>query len=395
VPPAEVAPMPSPGTEDEQPIPPKPSCEHKPISALDDDDFGKELIAPGVFDDTRNEKLLGDDNDAKAIEVAPVDPSMFGPEIDDNGEESLLDQDESVLLTHKIAATVNGEKITEGELRVLLNGAVDELKMRLGKAAFTPKGQAIIKRKKIELRDKVLATMIDRVLIMQAAGEEGIVPSADEVYSHAEAIRAMGGLITDNRQLIKQAKLDLVLNRVMDRHAPMPTDIAPAEVKAYYEKFSDRFMQPRRARLRSVIIYLDREGRQDQRSAIDIAKDVVEQIQHRIPFTEIVAKFSEGPAAADGGLLDFGGGAPVPTVMLAGQVQKELDNAKQGEILGPIYLAGAVSFFQVETLRPAEPRPFSEVSPQIAIIIRQLAARDAFDRWLETLRNRAEISINR
>lgn len=375
--------------------------------SIGEEDIGPDLIAPGVFDDTRPDVLrkrifkqrddadTTGENDLDGLRKSSPEPVM--PDKTDTEGRPATDGPEVLDMPGsdngaRKAALVNGKAILVADVEQELAKAYDALRMRLGRAAFTPRGRALMREKRGVLRARALERLIDRALVAEAARSEGIAPTNAEVLAEAERLRATGGAWRDAGDLLDAARTNLLLRQAMRTHAVAAYEIPPAEIRAFYDQHRNRFKQPERVRVRALVVYRDREGRADPRSAREIAAEIVRNMARGDDFETLIERYSESPMAERGGAFPPRQGV-VPVALLAGPVQDLLENGEAGKVLGPVLLAGSVAFVRIEEMLDANVAPLEEVSEQIRTLLREDAAEAAFDRWLERLRHNAAITV--
>jgi DNA-directed RNA polymerase subunit M/transcription elongation factor TFIIS len=293
----------------------------------------------------------------------------------------------------RTAALVNGIAIPQADLELELTAAVEEVRMQLGRVALTPEGRDLLIEKEKSLRPKVLQSLVERQLVLDAAREEGYQPDETAVAEKAEEMRArteglgMAGLV-------RQARIDLIMDEMLKRHGELPSVISPAEIREYYEKNKQAYLQPATVELRGLVIFRNREERKDPRPAETIATDCRQALAAGADFNQIIWRCGEDPNAEQAGVLTFGDSREVPLEALAGSVRKALENRKLGEIVGPIELSTAIVFCQIINRRDAEPRPLAgEISANIRQYLEMQRRRETFEKWVALLKERADIRI--
>lgn len=292
------------------------------------------------------------------------------------------------------AATVNGEAIPVADVERLLREAMEAMQIELGAEAHTQAGQALLIQKRAELQTRILNTLIDRELIRQDALREGYRPDEQAVHDHAEALAANRGHVR-SAALLEEARFQLILEDMHRRHARISEPVRPADVRAHYDAHLDDFREPAQVQLRNLVIYRNREGRTDTRSAAVIAQEVARRLHSGADYGALVHRYSECPFRDDGGQLAGGHGATVPLANLTRPVRMEVDRKGEGEVVGPVETVSAVVFSRVESLRPAAPLPFGKVAEGIRrqLILQRREA--AFEAWVGMLREKADIDIRK
>ena len=361
---------------------------------LEDSDISSDLTAPGVFAETRTQVVrqrLGPTSTGP-LSVRELDASMVSPEeftaepvVNEDGSDQPVDT--------AIAAVVNGYTILRADVDRLLAGAMNRARTQLGRAALTSKGEALLRRKRAEFTKKALDTLIDRALVLEAAERDGIQPAREDLLARAQDLRREKGNRLSSREVLEQARIDLILDEVVRRRTATSHEIRPADIRTYYEQNRASFREPRLARLRSLVIYRHRDGRERTQTARQLASEVVDRLGTGVPFATLVQEYSEGPNAARQGMLTMGTGEWVPTAILAGPVREAMQAGADNKLVGPIVLTSSIVFVEVLAVREAQVAPLAKVSDHIQQRLRGRAARDAFDAWVASLRTRADIQL--
>ncbi|MCL6431105.1 MAG: peptidylprolyl isomerase, partial [Anaerolineae bacterium] len=254
-----------------------------------------------------------------------------------------------------VAALVNGEGISmaryEAELRIALatytaGTALDE---------SSPEGQATLKA----LRQQVLEWMIDRVLINQAAARAGIAINEARVDSEVERIRGdnpdgfadwlqRNGFTEESFR--EQVRSDLLGAAMRER--------VTAGISSRVEQ----------VHLRQIVVAGEAE-----------ARGLLEKLRAGNAGFEDLARthsIDEG-SRESGGDLGF-----VPRGILPESVERVAFGLEPGEVAGPIH-----SVLGWHLIQLVERDVAREVPPEILETLRQ----EAFMRWLEQERERAQV----
>jgi len=291
------------------------------------------------------------------------------------------------------AAFVNGEPLYTADLEPAIALAMEQLRLELGPLCATAAGIAQLQRCRAEARDRALQRCIDRTLLRQEAKRLGIAPQRDEIAEKAAQMQTAKSVGVEARSLLEEAEEEIIIERLLKQQPPAP--ITPAEVRDYYEKHRHEYLQPPRAALRSLTIFLNREGRRDPRSALEIARQIVSDLLAGATFEDMIRRYSEDAAAKQHGVMLFGNSPYVPVEFLGVSVREALADAKVGKVVGPIVVPGAIAFFKLEEWHEAKPLPFSAVTGKIQNILARKVRQEAIEKIISALRAQADIRIAR
>ncbi|MBC8190516.1 MAG: peptidylprolyl isomerase [Puniceicoccaceae bacterium] len=297
---------------------------------------------------------------------------------------------ELLRLGNGIAAIAEGQIITVEELRRELEPVIPRLRVESKNA------QEFSKRIE-ELSKQVLQNMIDRIIIVKAAEEKGLLipPSYieqeyDDVLNRdfggdrgrfLEYLKARGETARDFRTDIYNR---VVVNVMRAETRRSQSEISPERIEEFYVKNKIRFYQSESLHLRQIILTpLADEGLVPLRQT---AKKVIEELESGANFGDIARKYSQDEMSRRGG--DWGW-------IERKDVRKELSDAafalNAGEYSQPIELGGTIFILYAEDKREEMIQPVSQVRDIIENVLVGEIAREAQEKWLEGIRNESYI----
>lgn len=297
---------------------------------------------------------------------------------------------ELLRLGNGIAAIAEGQIITVEELRRELEPVIPRLRVESKNA------QEFSKRIE-ELSKQVLQNMIDRIIIVKAAEEKGLLipPSYieqeyDDVLNRdfggdrgrfLEYLKARGETARDFRTDIYKRVVVSVMRAETRRSQ---SEISPERIEEFYVKNKIRFYQSESLHLRQIILTpLADEGLVPLRQT---AKKVIEELESGANFGDIARKYSQDEMSRRGG--DWGW-------IERKDVRKELSDAafalNAGEYSQPIELGGTIFILYAEDKREEMIQPVSQVRDIIENVLVGEIAREAQEKWLEGIRNESYI----
>ena len=297
---------------------------------------------------------------------------------------------ELLRLGNGIAAIAEGQIITVEELRRELEPVIPRLRVESKNA------QEFSKRIE-ELSKQVLQNMIDRIIIVKAAEEKGLLipPSYieqeyDDVLNRdfggdrgrfLEYLKARGETARDFRTDIYNRVVVSVMRAETRRSQ---SEISPERIEEFYVKNKIRFYQSESLHLRQIILTpMADEGLVPLRQT---AKKVIEELESGANFGDIARKYSQDEMSRRGG--DWGW-------IERKDVRKELSDAafalNAGEYSQPIELGGTIFILYAEDKREEMIQPVSQVRDIIENVLVGEIAREAQEKWLEGIRNESYI----
>ena len=297
---------------------------------------------------------------------------------------------ELLRLGNGIAAIAEGEIITVEELRRELEPIIPRLRVESRNA------QEFSKRID-ELSKEVLQNMIDRIIIVKAAEEKGLLlPESyiDQEYDEVidrdfggdrgrflEYLRARGETARDFRRNIYKR---VVVNAMRAETRRSQSEISPERIEEFYVKNKLRFYQEEALHLRQVILTpMASEGLVPLRQT---AKKVINELDSGANFGDIARKYSQDDMSRKGG--DWGW-------IERKDIRKELSDIAFGletsRYSQPIEISGTIFIIYAEDKREEMIQPVAQVRDIIENVLVGEIARETQEKWLNDLRNDAYV----
>ena len=297
---------------------------------------------------------------------------------------------ELLRLGNGIAAIAEGQIITVEELRRELEPIIPRLRVEARNA------QEFSKRID-ELGKEVLQNMIDRIIIVKAAEEKGLLlPESyiDQEYDEVidrdfggdrgrflEYLRARGETARDFRRNIYKR---VVVNAMRAETRRSQSEISPERIEEFYVKNKLRFYQEEALHLRQIILTpIANEGLVPLRQT---AKRVINELDNGANFGDIARKYSQDDMSRKGG--DWGW-------IERKDIRKELSDIAFGletsRYSQPIEISGTIFILYAEDKREEMIQPVAQVRDIIENVLVGQIARETQEKWLNDLRNDAYV----
>ena len=297
---------------------------------------------------------------------------------------------ELLRLGNGIAAIAEGQIITVEELRRELEPIIPRLRVESRNA------QEFSKRID-ELSKEVLQNMIDRIIIVKAAEEKGLLlPESyiDQEYDEVidrdfagdrgrflEYLRARGETARDFRRNIYKR---VVVNAMRAETRRSQSEISPERIEEFYVKNKLRFYQEEALHLRQVILTpMASEGLVPLRQT---AKKVINELDRGANFGDIARKYSQDDMSRKGG--DWGW-------IERKDIRKELSDIafalEPGKYSQAIEIGGTIFILYAEDKREEMIQPVAQVRDIIENVLVGEIARETQEKWLSDLRNDAYV----
>jgi peptidyl-prolyl cis-trans isomerase SurA len=297
---------------------------------------------------------------------------------------------ELLRLGNGIAAIAEGEIITVEQLRRELEPIIPRLRVESRNA------QEFAERID-ELSKEVLQNMIDRIIIVKAAEEKGLLipPSYieqeyDDVINNdfggdrsrfLEYLKARGQTARDFRRDIYKR---VVVNVMRSENRRSQSEISPERIEEFYVKNKIRFYQSEALHLRQIILtQLADEGLVPLRQT---AKKVIAELEQGANFGDIARKYSQDEMSRRGG--DWGW-------IERKDIRKELSDVafalEPGDYSQPIELGGTIFILYAEDKREEMIQPVAQVRDIIENVLVGEIARETQEQWLQQVRSESYI----
>jgi len=284
-----------------------------------------------------------------------------------------------------IAAIAEGEIITIEQLRRELEPIIPRLR---AEARSEKEFSESIDR----MSREVLQNLIDRILIVQAAQEKGLLlPQSyidqeyDEVLNRdfggdrarfLAYLRAQGLTAREYRENIYKR---VVVNVMRQQNRKSQSEISPERIQAFYIQNKIRFYQEEAMHLRQIILTpIADEGTDLLRQT---AKKIIHELAEGNNFGDLARKYSQDEMSRKGG--DWGW-------IERQDIRKELSTVafglQPGSYSQPVELNNTIFILYCEDKREEMIQPVTEVRDAIENVLVGEIARETQDRWLQQVR---------
>ncbi len=247
-----------------------------------------------------------------------------------------------------------------------------------------------------KLRREVVSSLVDRLLLIEAARERGLV--VDEMakrslYKQMLTRYDVEALPQDHRQridseLLQRAEEQLLLQRL---ELEIKTVVTPKEIELqqFYQENIEKFTTPPKLRL-SVILLKVAPSAPSQ--AWQAAKDEAEQLRQKIisgaGFAKLAQLHSGDASAENGGDLGL-----VHQGMLSREAQEVVDGLAVGQLSDAVVLLQGVALFRLEARQTHMLNPLAQVRERALGLYQRERADELWQGLLTSLRSKAEIEM--
>lgn len=287
----------------------------------------------------------------------------------------------------RLAARVNGEEITFGQLSTAVNQYV--FANRLGPDS----GIAIS-----EIQRTVLDRLIATELVNQRARALELAASPEEVEERLEAMRSEVGSPEDFRLMLtvrnltesllrEQLGQQIAAEKVIDAEVFANMEISDEEVRSYYEEHREELTTEEQVHVRHIVVRLRPDMTEEERSA---AREKIDSVKTRLDagedFEDLAVERSEDSAAASGGDLGW-----LARSEVGGPFQVVAFSLSEGEVSEVVATDHGYHIIEVLGRKPEAIMPLAEARPMILERLRDQRLPAAVRGYIAGLRESAEV----
>lgn len=283
-------------------------------------------------------------------------------------------------VVNKIVATIDGEPITERELR-----RYAALHAREGMSDSQVLDAFITDRlldKEVEAKGiKVTDVEVDRYI--EQVKQRGRLDDAK-----FKEVLAQQGLTPEEYRV--RIKGELEKSQLVNREIRGRVNVTPEEVERYYQANLDRFAVSSGVTVRAILVEV---GPADGQDAVARAQARAEEARGKAAagedFGALAAEYSDGPGADSGGLLGtFKQGEMDPTL------EREVFSLKPGEVSPVVRTGRGFLVLKVDQNEVGGYRPLAEVKDEIRERLYGEQIEKRFEDWLSReLRERHSVEV--
>ena len=300
-------------------------------------------------------------------------------------------QKQSLLkLGNGIAAIAEGEIITLEAVRRELEPIIPRLRIDTrNKQEFTQRIDSISR--------EILQNMIDRIIIVKAAEEKGVLIPESYIEQEYEDVleadfggdrarflnylRAQGMTPREFRDNIRKR---VIVNVMRQQNRKSQSEISPERIEDFYVRNKLRFYQPASIHLRQIILSpIADEGITPLRQT---ARQIIEELEDGADFGDLARKYGQDDMSRKGG--DWGW---LKRADLRSELSDTAFALSPGDHSQVIELDETIFILYCEALREETIQPISQVRDVIEDVLVGEIARETQEKWIEDLRNRAYV----
>ncbi|NTW06731.1 MAG: hypothetical protein HGA29_02685 [Syntrophaceae bacterium] len=293
----------------------------------------------------------------------------------------------------KIIAVVNDEVITLKEFNEVLEPYLKRIE-----ETYQGKDKAIAIK---QTKDAILQRLIDNLLIEYEAKKRGTNIKDEEVMNVLKDMLARQniGMKDYLKKLEKEGtsleavkseiRSQLMRMRLMRLEVKSKIIVSDQEIGEYYDQHRDEYEGKEAVRIKQILLLIPPNA---SKAAIAKLKEDAGKIQKRASgdesFDSLAAKYSQGPAAAQGGDVGFiekGGMIP--------EIEAAAFSLPQGRISSVIQSSVGFHIIKVIDKRGAGYKPITVVREEIRSKLEDEKLEKKYDEWITSVRKRSHIDV--
>jgi len=252
-----------------------------------------------------------------------------------------------------------------------------------------------------KVREEMLNRLVDEKLTDQEIRRNDIQVDDSEIDRTIERIK-QSNYFTDEdlRQYLEreqltmqeyraQIKEQVQRTRLVNYQVKSKIVITEEEIQAYYDSHPEEYGGKVSYHLRNILMRVPEYSTDAEKQAVAAQiQQIREQIDAGESFGALAIRFSQGPAAADGG--DLG---EFERESLSPQIQAALDGLQEGQATAVLDTDVGFQLFYVESIKRSQGTPLDSVRGEIQQKLFAEVVDKKFIAWLEDLRSQSHIKI--
>ena len=297
-------------------------------------------------------------------------------------------------IVDQIAATVDTEVILYSDLMNEITPALQEVQAKAPtKEAFERERDKIVR--------EALDTAVERKILYREALLAGIeVKDKDieerlnkiiEGYNNVEefrrALEEAGENMSDFRESLRKQIMAITFGTMKRKNFENEVVISDAEVRQYYQDNESEFSRPERVKVRRI--FLSAGSGEEARGKVKARLEALaEEIRLGADFGELAKEHSEGPDAAENGLMGW-----VAKGDLVPELESVVFDLPEGGVSGVVETQWGFNLLRVDQKEGAGTASFEEARTDIEPMLRAKYADEHYRKWINELRKRSRVRV--
>lgn len=277
-----------------------------------------------------------------------------------------------------VVATVNGEVITRADFE-----------RELTRESQAMEGAAPRSPEQIEpFKQALLETMVERLVLLQAAREAQVQVSAEDVDRRVLALTseypagtfdtALAQSQTSKTELVRRTREQLLVERLLADQVFSRVAVTEEQIRRVYDENPDAWMEPEQVHAQQIVV-----------KGLDEAKRLQQLLWQGKKFPDLARRYSLSPDAKVGGDLGF---------FKRGEMPPAFDDAifrlSAGGTSDVVSTDYGFHLFRLVEKKPARKRELAEVRSQIEQKLLTELRAERQTSYVKSLREKAQVKVN-
>jgi peptidyl-prolyl cis-trans isomerase SurA len=202
-----------------------------------------------------------------------------------------------------------------------------------------------------------------------------------------KALEESGRTVSDFRERIKRQIMALSMGIGKRREFEKQAVVSESDMAQYYQDHPGDFVHPQRVQVRRIFIAAekDQKARREARAKLDAVRD---ELALGSGFAELAKARSQGPEAADGGLVGW-----VKKGDLVPELENALEGIKPGELSPVVESEYGFTLMKVEAREAEGATPYEQARKDIEPLLRKKLGDEHYQKWMGGLRQRSNVRV--
>lgn len=293
---------------------------------------------------------------------------------------------------------------SDGDPVAIVNGrevprSLFERQLQQQLQAYQAQGMEIDDEQMELFEQQLVDQLIARELVLQDGESRGIAPSDEDIQAELDDIRAQFPDEDGFEEALEQQNLTLeeierniaeqfVIEEILESDVLANTGVDETSAREFYEDNPEFFETPDQVRASHILILTQGASDEERAEARETIETVLSELEAGESFEALAREYSEDGTAEEGGDLGFfGAGEMVP------EFEQAAFNLDVGETSGIVETQFGYHIVRITDRREAGTQSFEEARPQIEQFLGQEQQQNAFEEYIESLREEAEVEI--
>lgn len=307
----------------------------------------------------------------------------------------------SMLCALKSAIMVDGVAAAVGCEPILQSEVLEEAGAELQSLRDSGLSQTELEQQANTLLRNALDRLIEYKLVYREAKGRKIEIPEKQIERRIAAIRCQypsqeaflktladsGRTVETLRDEVRKQTTALLFMREKRRQFEQETVVTEDDLRQYYEEHPEQFHHGPRLKARRIFIAAGRdpENRQEGRKR---AEAILERIRDGADFAQTAREESDGPEADEDGLMGW-----IQEDTLVPALQDALLALQPGQLSDLVETEFGFHILRLEEKQEAGTITLEQDRSDIETLVRKQKANDRYRRWVDTLRQRADIRV--